>query len=613
MDSQAHAARLAALRAVLAAQGLSALLIPSADPHLSEYLPERWRGRAWLTGFSGSVGHLVVSADAAVLLVDGRYRLQAEAQLAGTGVAVQPIASAAAADAAARDWLARHLPAGACVAVDGGVLACAAAARLREALAAAGLALRTDLDPLDAVWADRPGLPARPVLDHECAQAGEGRATKLAALRAAMAEHGASHHLVSALDEIAWLLNLRGSDVPYNPVFLAHVLLDEHQCQLFAEPQALAPALQDALRAQGVYLRPYREAAQALAGLPAGARLLMDPERVGLALAQVLPASVQRLEARNPALLLKSRRNDAQAAHLRQAMAQDGAALCEFYAALEARLDAGDPLTELDLHAAVTACRARREDFRGPSFETIAGVDAHAAMPHYSPSAASARPLRGAAMLLIDSGAHYLGGTTDITRVWPLSPPSSELRRDYTLVLKGLAALSRARFPRGTLAPMLDAVARLPLWAQGLDYGHGTGHGVGHYLNVHEGPQCFAQVLPRPEMALQPGMVISIEPGLYRAGRWGLRLENLVLCVPDRHTEFGEFLAFETLSLCPLDLDCVDTALLDEAEQAWLDAYHARVRDRLAPLLRGEALDWLLRRTVPLAQHSPRPPASVTA
>lgn len=604
MTSSPYAERLGALCTRLRERRLAAWWLPSADPHLSEYLPPRWRGSAWLSGFSGSVGQLVVAPHAAALFVDGRYVLQAQAEMAGTGIAVVQTAGPRAADEALLGWLRQQLPQGARIGVDAQVLAWSSAQTLRPAIAELGLTLAPEADLLDTIWPDRPTLPRSLLHEYPLPEAGESRRDKLARLRAEMQAQGATHHLVSALDEIAWLLNLRGDDVDFNPVFLAHALLDAHRLHLFVGAGRLAPALQQRLAEDGVRVHDYEDLAPTLASLGAGTRLLLDPARVTLGTVQAVPDAVTRLPAGNPAQLLKSRRNAAQAQDLRATMAQDGAALCEFMAELAQRLGRpGPPPTELLLHDAVTTARARRPGFRGPSFATIAGVGPHAAMPHHVPTPTTARPLQAPDLLLIDSGGHYVGGTTDITRVWALGTPSAAQRRDYTLVLKGLIALSSLRFPRGTLAPMLDAIARVPLWREGLDYGHGTGHGVGHYLNVHEGPQLFAQTLPQPDTALQPGMVISIEPGLYRAGQWGVRLENLVLCVPAPEASaqgFGDFLAFETLSLCPLDQTCINPDLLDATERRWLDDYHARVRTTLQPLLKGDALAWLLHRTQPL-------------
>ena len=594
--------RLTLLRDVLAREGVHALLVPSSDPHLSEYLPERWQGRQWLSGFSGSMGTLVVTLEQAVLFADSRYWVQAEAELAGSGIALEKVATGAA--AAHVDWLARHLPRGSTLAVDGQVLGLAMAQALQAALQGAGVQLRSDIDLLDAVWLDRPGLPAEPVYEHVAPYATQPRRYKLAAVREAMARHGATHHFVSTVDDVAWITNLRGSDVPYNPVFLAHLLLDLSGGTLFIGEGKVDAALAARLAGDGLRLAPYAQAGAALAALGAGDTLLVDPKRVTHGLrARVAPACTVR-EAINPSTLLKSRKNEAEASFVRQAMAQDGAAMCEFYAWFEAALARGERLTELTVDEQLGAARARRSGFVGLSFNTIAGFNANGAMPHYRATEAAHAvievPPGEGGLLLVDSGGQYLGGTTDITRVWPIGQVSAAMKRDYTLVLKGTLALSRARFPRGTLSPTLDALARAPLWEQGIEFGHGTGHGVGYFLAVHEGPQSISKAQPEPHMAMEPGMITSIEPGVYRPGQWGVRIENLVLNVPAATPEggtFGEFLEFETLTLCPIDTRCIERSLLRADEIDWLNRYHATVRERLAPLVEGAALAWLHERT----------------
>ena len=595
--------RIERVRDAMQRHGVEALLVPSSDPHLSEYLPGRWQARQWLSGFSGSMGTLVVARSKAALFADSRYWVQAEAELAGSGIELVKIPTGAAAHHV--DWLAREVPRGATVAVDGQVLGLAAAQALRTALERAGITLRTDIDVIDEAWPDRPALPAAPVYEHAALHAGAPRAAKLAPLRAAMAAHGATPHLASTLDDNAGGFNLRGRAGAYNPVFLAHALIGATEATLFVAPGKLPPALAARLAADGVRLADYAAAPQALAALPEASVLLVDPKRVTWGLRERVTAGVRVVEAINPTTLAKSRKTDAEADHVRRAMEQDGAAMCEFYAAFEQSLRSGEPLTELTVDERMTAARARRPGYVGLSFPTIAGFAANGAMPHYRATPASHARIEGDGLLLIDSGAQYLGGTTDITRVWPVGTPGAAMRRDYTLVLKGTLALSRMRFPRGTLAPMLDAIARAPLWAEGLDYGHGTGHGVGCFLNVHEGPQSISKAVPDATMAMEPGMITSVEPGLYRPGRWGIRIENLVLAVPvagAADSEFGEFLEFETLSLCPIDTRCIERTLLRDDEAAWLDAYHAMVRARLAPLVSGAASDWLVERTAPLAR-----------
>jgi Xaa-Pro aminopeptidase len=593
--------RIEKVRDALRRHGLAAVLVPSSDPHLSEYLPERWQGRQWLSGFTGSMGTLVVGLDEAALFADSRYWVQAEAELAGSGIELVRIPSGTAPGHI--DWLASHVKRGETVGVDGSVLGLGAAAALRSALAAAGVGLKTDFDVLADVWPERPGLPTAPVYEHRAPEAPLARSAKLAEVRAAMQRHGATHHFVSTVDDIAWLLNLRGADVDYNPVFLAHLLLSARDATLYVDDRKVDAALVTRLAADGVRTAPYGEAARALSALPADAVLLIDPKRATLGLRE--HARVPLVEAINPSTLLKSRKSADEAVHVRAAMIEDGAAMCEFYAWFEAALadpKRTEPITELTIDERLSAARARRPGFVGLSFGTIAAFNANGAMPHYRATAASHATIEGDGLLLIDSGGQYRGGTTDITRVWPIGAVSAAQRRDYTRVLQGTMALSRTRFPRGTLSPMLDAIARAPLWAHGLDYGHGTGHGVGYFLNVHEGPQTISRTLPEPAMAMEPGMITSIEPGLYRPGQWGIRIENLVMNVPAAidSSEFGEFLEFETLTLCPIDTRCIERALLRADEIEWLNAYHATVRSRLAPMVSGTALDWLLVRTTPI-------------
>ena len=601
MDSHSspHRLRIERLREALGQVGVHALLVPSADPHLSEYLPERWQSRQWLCGFTGSMGTLVVTVTHAALFADSRYWVQAEAELAGSGIELVKIATGNA--NAHITWLAANVPAGHTVAVDGQVLGLTSALALRTALDQAGVRLRTDCDVLDAIWPERPGLPTAAIYEHRAPHAVVTRATKLAQVRAAMAQHGASHHVVSSVDDIAWLTNLRGADVSYNPVFLAHLLIERNAATLYVGDGKIDGALHAILVADGVQIKPYGQVGYALKTLPAHAILLLDPRRVTYGLREQVSAQVRVLEAINPSTLMKSRKTAQEATHIRGSMAEDGAAMCEFYAWFEAALGA-ERVTEITVDEQLSAARARRPGFVGLSFPTIAGFNANGAMPHYRATVESHAVIEGDGLLLIDSGGQYLGGTTDITRVWAIGGVSDAMKRDYTRVLKGTLALSRAKFPRGTLSPMLDALARAPLWEHGLEFGHGTGHGVGYFLNVHEGPQSISKAIPEAHMAMEPGMVTSIEPGVYRPGQWGVRIENLVLNIPAQTPEgdtFAEMLEFETLTLCPIDTRCIERSLLRADEVAWLNAYHALVRERLALRVSGDALAWLNARTAP--------------
>ncbi|CAN7199113.1 aminopeptidase P family protein [Trinickia sp. LjRoot230] len=593
---EAIAARIARLRDAMVREGVAAYVVPSSDPHLSEYLPERWQGRQWLSGFTGSAGTLVVTADFAGVWTDSRYWVQAAAQLAGTGVELMKM-TAGQQSQPHLDWLAQRLPAGATVGVDGTVLALSAARALADALGARGIALRTDIDLLETAWPARPGLPAGAVFEHRMPYACVNRTTKLQMIRHAMREKGAQWHFVSTLDDLAWLTNLRGADVSFNPVFVGHALIGLETATLFVSAGKISAELAAVLARDGIAIETYERASAALAALPAGATLLIDPRRVTHGLRQAVPQTVAVVEAVNPSTFAKSRKTASEAAHVRTTMEQDGAALAEFFAWLEPALGR-ETITELTIDERLTAARVRQPGYICPSFATIAGFNANGAMPHYRATEASHARIAGNGLLLIDSGGQYLSGTTDITRVVPVGTVSEAQQRDFTLVLKGMIALSRARFPRGIRSPMLDAIARTPIWEAGIDYGHGTGHGVGYFLNVHEGPQVISHYASAEAYtAMEEGMITSVEPGIYRPGLWGVRIENLVLSRAAGETEFGAFLDFETLTLCPIDTRAIALTLLRDDERAWLNAYHETVRERVSPHLSGDAKAWLEART----------------
>ncbi|MFW9269771.1 aminopeptidase P family protein [Pseudomonas sp. D2-30] len=586
--------RLARIRQLMSEEGVHALLVPSADPHLSEYLPGYWQGRQWLSGFHGSVGTLIVTGEFAGVWADSRYWEQATKELEGSGIELVKLMPG---QPGPLDWLGEQTPEGGVVAVDGAVMAVASARTLSSKLESRGARLRTDVDLLHKIWTDRPALPDQPVYAHLPPQATVSRVEKLAKLRESLKERGADWHFIATLDDIAWLFNLRGADVSFNPVFVSFALIGQQQATLFVALDKVGAPLRATLEQDGVTLRDYSEAAAALREVPSGASLQIDPARVTVGLLDNLDSGVKLVEGLNPTTLAKSRKTSADAEHIRQAMEQDGAALCEFFAWLESAWGR-ERITELTIDEHLTAARKRRPDFVSLSFNTIAAFNANGAMPHYHATEEAHAVIEGDGLLLIDSGGQYLGGTTDITRMVPVGTPTPEQKRDCTRVLKGVIALSRAKFPRGILSPLLDAIARAPIWAEQVDYGHGTGHGVGYFLNVHEGPQVIAyQAAAAPQTAMQPGMITSIEPGTYRPGRWGVRIENLVLNREAGSSEFGEFLSFETLTLCPIDTRCLEPALLTQDERDWFNAYHAEVQRRLSPLLQGDALQWLNTRT----------------
>ena len=593
-------ARIAALRDAIAKRSIAACLVPTADPHLSEYLPAHWQAREWLSGFTGSAGTLVVTATEAGLWTDSRYFSQAEQQLAGSGIALMKQGVAHAPEHLA--WLQQHLHQGDVIAVAGDSVSVATQRQIERLLGSVGIKLRVDLDLPGDIWPDRAALPKAPVVEHPLAYAGTSRAEKFDKLRGALRKQHATHHLISSLDDIAWLTNLRGSDVECNPVFLAHLLVETAgRATLFVDRMKLNDGLVAALAADGIQIANYATLGDALGELGANDTLLFDPGRVVSAVVQKIGAKAKCIEGPNPSTAFKASKSKDELAHIREVMRRDGAALARAFRRLEERLTAGMTQTELDVDTLLREERSAQPDFVGESFATIAGYMENGALPHYRATPEAHNTLQRHGLLLVDSGGQYLGGTTDITRVLALGPTTAEQRRDATLVMKGMIALSRARFPKGASGPQLDALARAPLWASGMDYGHGTGHGVGYFLNVHEGPQGI-----RPPVAggalvpLEPGMISSIEPGLYKPARHGIRHENLAVVVEAEQTEFGDFYAFETLTLCPFDRRALEPGLLNPEERAWLDDYHASVRAALGPLLEDADLAWLEKHCAPL-------------
>lgn len=587
--------KLSALRQTMREHNLDAWIIPSADPHLSEYLPEHWQARVYFSGFTGSVGTLVVTADKAGLWADSRYWEQAAHQLQGSGIELQKVGEVA----PYTDWLAAELPDGAAAGAAADMLSLTAKRQLETAFAAKNIRLDVSCDIADAVWTGRPALPQETVFPHDAAFVSETAAAKLARVRAAMKEQGAAWHLISSLDDTAWLTNLRGSDVPYNPVFLSYLLIGTDSAVLFVDEAKLNPASCALLAEAGIATAPYAAVREALAEISDG--LLVNPDKTAVSTLQLMPSENRLIENINPSTLFKSVKSAADLDHVREAMRQDGAALCGFFAEFERNLADGAAMNELDIDTMLHKYRSARPNFVSLSFNTIAGYNANGALPHYAATPEAFSDITGSGLLLIDSGAQYLGGTTDITRVVPVGETTPEQKRDYTLVLKAHIALAETVFPENIGSTLLDAICRKPLWQEQCNYGHGTGHGVGYFLNVHEGPQIISYLTPaNPNQTMKAGMITSNEPGLYRPGKWGIRIENLVASLPvasPQETEFGKFLHFETLTLCPIDTRPIDFGLLTKAEVRWLNAYHADVREKLLPLVDGAARDWLILRT----------------
>ena len=586
------------LRKLMREYRVEALVLPSTDPHHSEYPAPRWQTRKWASGFTGSAGTLVLTARQAGLWTDGRYFIQAEAELAGSGIVLFKIREPGV--PTVNEWLAKTLKAGGTVAFDGQLFPLAAVRDMQKAFAPKRLNLRTDVDFAGLAWSGRPPPPRGGAVLFDAKYAGQGRVEKFAAVREKLAEKKADCLLLSSLDDIAWLFNIRGSDTANNPVVIAHAVLGRRQALLFVDAVKFAPEAVAELAADGVELRPYEDARAWLKALPARQAVCLNPNRISGALADALPKRVRLVEeAVDITTHLKSVKNPTENMHLRKASVLDGAAVVKFFAWLERALAAGETVTEHSAGEKLAQFRRLAPECRGDSFNVICGYQANAAMMHYSAVPDSAARLEPCGLFLVDSGGQYSEGTTDTTRTFALGPVSAEARRDFTLVLKAVIALSRARFLAGTTGTHLDVLARAPLWAEGMDYKCGTGHGVGFYLNVHEGPHSFSQAWNANP--LKAGMNITIEPGVYKAGKHGIRTENMVLVTEDGGTESGEFLRFETLTVCPIDTAPLLPGLLTPVECDWLNEYHRQVRERLLPLLPELAdRDWLERKTAPI-------------
>ena len=592
-----YVARLDALRNVMREVGIAAVVVPQADPHLGEYLAAHWQVRRWLSGFTGSAGDLVVTLDRALLWTDSRYFIQAAAQLDGSGIELMKDGLAETPSIAA--FLCSALPAGSRVGVDGMLFSAPALEALASRLESAGIDLDCHFDPVGRLWSDRPALPDGKIFVHDSKYAGQSARRKIEDVLGAVKGEGAAAVFVSALDEIAWILNIRCNDVRHTPVATSYLYLSEADKVLFIAEAKLTDETRAYLASEGVRTLDYGAVTAFLAALPESVRVLVDPARTSGAVMDIL-GSRAVATAVSPAAVMKSVKNDVQIAGVRDAMVRDGVALVKAFMEIERRMADGEATTELDVAALLHEYRSQGDLYFDESFGTIAGYADHGAIVHYEADAASNAQLQPRGLLLVDSGAQYLDGTTDITRTIALGEPTAEEKRDFTLVMKGHIALANTVFPAGTRGAQLDAIARQFLWKNGLSYLHGTGHGVGHFLSVHEGPHSIR--LNNVEAPLLPGSITSNEPGLYREGVHGIRCENLVLCRELMETEFGTFLGFEILTLFPFDRSLFDTSIMTEEEVAWVDSYHALVRERLWPALENAAQRaWLDVHTAPLA------------
>lgn len=587
--------RLASLREVMRREKLDAFVFPSTDPHHSEYTPDRWKGREWISGFNGSAGTAVVTLDDAALWTDSRYFLAAEEQLQGTSFQLMRLKLKGTPTIA--QWLADKLKnQNAQVGVDGMCNNVSSVKDLvRDLRRQGGITVRTNFDPLDEIWKDRPSIPENKIEVHPMKYAGETTLSKIGRVRAALRDKGADGMLVSALDDIAWVLNLRGSDVHCNPVFVAYLLLSTHEATLFVDKVKLTPEVESYLQSQDVKVAAYENVGEALRKY-FEYNILLDPEETSYTLYNIIASADSKAYAKeivasaSPIPAMKAVKNDAEIAGYRNAMLKDGIAMVKFLKWLKPAVEAGGQ-TEISIDRKLTAFRAEQPLFRGISFDTIAGYNAHGAIVHYEPTPETDIPLEPNGLLLLDSGAQYEDGTTDITRTIALGPITDEMRRVYTLVLKGHIQLELAKFPDEASGTQLDALAREAMWREGMNFLHGTGHGVGSYLNVHEGPhQIRMEYMPAP---LKAGMTVTDEPGLYLEGKFGVRHENTLIIRPYMSTAFGDFLQMESLTLCPFDTAPIIREMLLPEETDWLNLYHRHVYDVLAPHLNEEERSWL--------------------
>jgi len=579
--------KLSEIRRQMKTDKVDAYIIPSADPHISEYLPDHYKCIPFTSGFRGSAGTLVITHDFAGLWTDFRYFEQAGEQLEGSGFELvkQKVQHAP----EYIEWLNETLERGATVATDEKLLSILLGDLLTQQFRSTGIKLISK-DYLSEIWENRPSLPVDKAFLLEEQHAGQSVSSKLIAIRAELTKLHADHHLISSLDDIAWLFNIRGKDVSYNPVVLSFALISQDHATLFIDPAKLTDDEKVLLLKSGVEVLPYEDVERALQQLPENISVLIDPKRNCFAYTKLIPASATLVKDTNPSTRFKAVKNETELRNTREAMLKDGVAITRFLKWLSENIGK-TRITELSAAAELRKHRAAQEGFIGDSFNTISAYQAHGALPHYAPSAESDAEIKDQGLFLVDSGGQYFYGTTDITRTIPMGTTTTEEATDYTLVLKGMIDGCKAKFPKGTCGYQIDAITRKPLWDHLINYGHGTGHGVGYLLNVHEGPQVFNPT--NTPIAIEQGMITSIEPGVYRPGRHGIRIENLVQTIALEVNEFNEFYAFETLTIAPIDTSILNKDLLDKSQVEWLNAYNAIVFEKLSPRLDAEESAWL--------------------
>ncbi|MBS5796245.1 MAG: aminopeptidase P family protein [Dysgonomonas mossii] len=582
--------RLAALREFMGEKGLHAFIIPSTDSHLSEYPASHWASREWISGFTGSAGTVVVTREKAGLWTDSRYFLQGAKELEGADIEL--FKEGLPSTPSIEEWLTTELGKGEYVGIDGTVYAAKEAMNLTHKLNMKGLHLISDYDPFSKIWNDRPEIPTNPIFVLPEKYAGEAAHKKITRICDAVEKNGAESLLVASLDTIAWIFNIRGNDVKCNPVAVSYAYVSKEETVLFINPKKLTSEISDYLKAEGVTIAEYDKVFDYVSKLKTP--VCLDANKVTFKLYNTIPDGCRIIDMPSPADLMKSIKNDTEVQGIRNAMERDGVALVRFFMWLEKAVPGGN-VTEIMIPEKLVEYRSQQKNFVGESFDTISGYGPNGAIVHYHVSNESSLPVKPEGLLLVDSGAQYFDGTTDITRTLAVGPLTDQMKKDYTMVLKGHINLATAIYPQGTRGSQLDILARKALWNEGLNYLHGTGHGIGHFLNVHEGPQNIR--MNENPTTLQPGMVTSNEPGLYRAGQYGIRIENLIRTKHEMTTEFGDFYSFETLTLCPIDTTPIVKEMLTEKEIIWLNEYHKFVYDRLSPLLTEDEKQWLKEKT----------------
>lgn len=586
-----HKLRLKSLRAIMAKQGVDACIIPMGDPHLSEYVADHWRVIRWISGFTGSTGTLVITESFAGLWTDSRYFVQAAEQLKDTGFELVKLTIPHTPEYIG--WISENLKQGAVIAFDGRLFPVSLVKQMESVLGAKKMLLTPDFDPYADLWKDRPSIPRAEIFIHEARYAGKSTHEKLKLLRSQMKLQDIDIQVISSLDDIAWLLNIRGKDIPYVPVSICFAVITGVQAFLFIDADKVPENVRKVLKKDFIELKPYDEIYEFVKNIEFGNKLSLQLSKTNYALFNAIPEDCSLLDQLNYTSRLKAEKNQLEIENIRQSMVKDGTALVKFFFWLENTLPK-EKITEISASEKLREFRSSQEGFFDESFAPISAYNAHSAMPHYNATPQTNSELKPEGIYLIDSGAQYFGGTTDITRTIVLGEPSQQQKDDFTLALKGTIDLAMAIFPYGTKGFQLDAIARKPLWDNKMNYGHGTGHGVGYFLSVHEGPQTIGTSASGDiSTILVPGMVISDEPAFYREGEYGFRTENLLLVVEDEETEFGKFLKFETLSLCPIDRKLTNRDLLDKKELDWLNAYHRMVYEKLSPYLAENEEKWL--------------------